>query len=278
MIASDLQFLHGQHTSRCTARVDKIFHGYRSLQYSTKGQVELSYDDTRHLIEAPAFWPAYEGPHIRFHAAPALTKAIATHTSRTSFPAYQSWWEHRYIAFQGPLADRWAAAGLFPSSPQSAPRGLAHQHAFDEMLALTRTISRWSQLRAINMLEAVLLELAEQRTQSQSDESFVTQVTQLLNLTMHQPERDIDYARIASQLNMGLSTLRRRFTQAAGTPMHAWVLNARMSAAMQWLGETDWPIKTIAHKLGYRDIYFFTRQFGQKVGVPPSAYRKSRQH
>lgn len=271
MIATDLQFLHGLHTPRCSAIVDKFFTGYRSLQYSSQGRVELFYDDERHLIEAPAFWPAWDGPYIRFHAA----ASDSTSTERKI--AKPAWWEHRYIAFQGPLADRWAAAGLFPTSPQSAPRGLDHERAFDEMLVLTKTIGRWSQLRAINLLEAILLELAEHRHQIQSDEHFVHQVTQLLNEHLQLPERAMDYARIAAQLNMGLSTLRRRFTLATGTSMHAWVLDARMTAAMQWLGETDWPVKIIASKLGYRDIYFFTRQFGQKVGVPPAAYRKSRQ-
>lgn len=271
MIATDLQFLHGLHTPRCTAVVDKFFTGYRSLQYSSQGRVELFYDDTRHLIEAPAFWPAWDGPYIRFHAMAA--------DSTAGRKSKQAWWEHRYIAFQGRLADRWAAAGLFPTAPQVAPRGLAHEQTFDAMLALTKTIDRWSQLRAINLLESILLELAEHRhqNQSQSDEHFVAQVMRLLNQHLQEPEREIDYAVIASKMNMGLSTLRRRFTLAAGTSLHAWVLDARMTAAMHWLGETDWPVKTIAHKLGYRDIYFFTRQFGQKVGVPPAAYRKSRQ-
>lgn len=275
MIAPDLQFLHGQHTPRCTATVDKIFQGYRSLQYSTQGRVELFYDDTRHLIDAPSFWSAWDGPHIRFHAAPKQNPIHRTSTDRTI--AHRNWWEHRYIAFQGPLADRWAAAGLLPAVPQPAPRGLAHQTLFDDMLALTKAIGRWSQLRAINLLESLLLELAEQRTSTQTDDGFVHHVTKMLNESMHQPHAQIDYAHIAFQLNMSLSTLRRRFTQATGTSLHAWVLDVKMTAAMQWLGETDWPVKTIAYKLGYRDVYFFTRQFGQKVGVPPATYRKTRQ-
>jgi len=43
------------------------------------------------------------------------------------------------------------------------------------------------------------------------------------------------------------------------------------------LGETNLPIKEIAERLGYNDVYFFSRQFRKQMGVPPAAYRKSRQ-
>ena len=43
------------------------------------------------------------------------------------------------------------------------------------------------------------------------------------------------------------------------------------------LGETNDPIKHVAQQLGYRDVYFFSRQFRQFAGVPPAMYRKSRQ-
>lgn len=51
----------------------------------------------------------------------------------------------------------------------------------------------------------------------------------------------------------------------------------RIARARAYLGETDVPIGPIAEKLGYNDIYFFTRQFRERVGVPPGQYRKSRQ-
>jgi len=86
----------------------------------------------------------------------------------------------------------------------------------------------------------------------------------------------LDYTDLARSLGMGLSTLRRRFAQATGQSLHAYVLDARLAAACQWLRDTDLPIKTIASMLGYRDVYFFSRQFHEKIGVTPRAYRISR--
>jgi transcriptional regulator GlxA family with amidase domain len=86
-----------------------------------------------------------------------------------------------------------------------------------------------------------------------------------------------DYAGIARKLGMAESTLRRRFREATGVPPHEYVLQARVNEARRLLGETDHPIKRVAQQLGYRDVYFFSRQFRQFAGVPPALYRKSRQ-
>jgi iron complex transport system substrate-binding protein len=86
-----------------------------------------------------------------------------------------------------------------------------------------------------------------------------------------------DYDAIAAKLGMAESTLRRRFRDATGVPPHEFVLQARVNEARRLLGETNDPIKRIAQRLGYRDVYFFSRQFRQFAGVPPALYRKSRQ-
>ena len=43
------------------------------------------------------------------------------------------------------------------------------------------------------------------------------------------------------------------------------------------LGETDWPLKAVAEKLGYNDVVFFAAQFKSIAGVAPGEYLKSRQ-
>ena len=60
-------------------------------------------------------------------------------------------------------------------------------------------------------------------------------------------------------------------------PPHEYVLQSRVAEARRLLAEGDDPIKTIAARLGYRDVYFFSRQFKRFTGVPPALFRKSRQ-
>jgi AraC-like DNA-binding protein len=99
----------------------------------------------------------------------------------------------------------------------------------------------------------------------------------LLELAREKPDTEPDYPALADLCGMSLSSLRRRFRAATGTPLHEWTMQARIVRARALLGETDTPIKAIAEQLGYRDVYFFTRQFRQRVGVPPAAFRRSRQ-
>lgn len=270
MPLTDLTFLHSRCLPRCDARVDKRFDGYYTLQFMASGGVEVGYDTRRHLLDDGGawFWTAYPGPHIRFHAAPG-----------------HSFWEHRYVAFQGPRVTRWIADGLWPEKPQPAPspEGGEGDYAarFDDLLALARRGDAWSVPRAVNRLEAFLLELAEDRARS-SNGGIAAEPWLSAVLTGIAAEEDpdtpaLDYEQMARQAGMALSTLRRRFKQATGVALHEYALQTRIARARSLLGETDLPIKAIAERMGYRDVYFFTRQFRQSVGVPPAAYRRSRQ-
>jgi AraC-like DNA-binding protein len=254
-VATDLIFLHFGHTLQCSAVVDKCFDGYSTLQYMRRGGVELSYDRQAFLLEGEWFWPAYPGPLIWFHVAPG-------------YP----WWEHRYAAFRGPLLNRWVAEGLFPMRPQPAPRPRFYAKRFDELLRQLERPDRWGTLRAVNLLERLLIDLAEARAQPGEREPWLVQVMETLAAG-----QNTDYALLASEAGMALSTLRRRFRQAVGTSLHAYALQCKIARARGMLSETDRPMKAIAEELGYQDIYFFSRQFHQLTGVPPAAYRKSRQ-
>lgn len=239
--------------------MDKHFEGYGSLQYMAVGAVELSYGGPRRRLEGRWFWPAYPGPRIAFQAA-AGTRS----------------WSHRYVAFQGPLLDGWLAAGFFPLDAQPAPPGQDWDWRLDTLLAEVRRGGKWGTLKAINQLEAILLLLAEERTGAASTEkpTWLEQVFQLLERSV---DFDPDYTKIAADVGMAVSTLRRRFRAATGTPLHRYVLQQRVARARQLLGDTDLSIKAVASELGYRDVYFFSRQFADLVGVPPGTYRKGRQ-
>lgn len=260
MTSRELIFLHSGFTPQCTARLDKHFDGYHTLQFLSDGAVEVGYDERAYTLAGAWFWPAFPGPRIRFHVAPG-------HTS----------WPHRYVAFQGPLVGRWASEGLLLSAPQPAPGAHdAPEYAcrFDELLVQAQRTDRWGKQRAVNLLERLLLELAEERAQNTPGEPWLRAVLDGLS---EEGNFAPNYAELAAQAGMAVTTLRRRFKQATGIALHGYVLQSRLAAARSLLGETDLPVKAIAERLGYNDVYFFCRQFRQQIGVPPAAYRKSRQ-
>lgn len=254
---SDLTFLYGEAVPRCTHHIDKHYVGYHTLQYSDGGAVELWIDDQRHLLQGRAFWSAYPGPRIRFHAATG-----------------HAWWSHRYIAFQGPLVKRWEREKLFPVAPRPAPPG-DYAERFDELLNLSRRSDRHGVRRAIHLLQGILLELAETPPEAAEPQPWLQQAME--RIRSWAIGGTPDYAALAAELGTSPSTLRRRFHETTGTSPHAYLLQCRIVEARRMLGETDLPVKTIAQRLGYNDVYFFSRQFRQLSGVPPAAYRRSRQ-
>lgn len=54
-----------------------------------------------------------------------------------------------------------------------------------------------------------------------------------------------------------------------------FVISARIERAQQLMRETDLSIKKIANVLGYSSVFFFSRQFRDKAGVPPAQWRSA---
>jgi AraC-like DNA-binding protein len=251
----EISFLHGSGTPRCSAVVDKHFDGYYTLQFMTEGAIDLFYDREHWRMEGRWCWPCFPGPWTRFR----LSEGCA-------------WWNHRYVAVRGPQVVRWVADGLFPKTPQRAPDDRAFDADFDRLHALMRRPDRWGQRRAANLLENLLLQLADARAATEHAQPWLERVL----ATIQQPE-PYSIAKLARDAGMAVSTLRRRFRQATGESLHAHALACRLANARQLLVEGDLAIKAICERLGYADVSFFTKQFTRHVGVTPAAYRRSRQ-
>jgi len=241
----------------CNARIDKYFVGYYTLQYMEEGSLELSYDDNRYRLDGSWLWPAYPGPLIRFNVAPG-----------------HATWNHRYVAFKGPLVNQWITEGLFPLVPQVVQDKSEVVACYDELFRRFRRLDRWNQLKAMNLLEGLLIDMAEVRQESRKREAWLEAVFQDLAA---EPGFTSDYPSIASRHGMSLSSLRRKFLQATGIPIHRHQLMSRIMRARHWLGETELSIKGVADKLGYSDVYFFCRQFKKETGITPAVFRKTRQ-
>jgi AraC-like DNA-binding protein len=255
----DLIFLASTRAPRSRGRVDKYLDGYFTIQLMSEsaGPMDLFYDERHWTLEGDWFYPAFPGVHTRFHPANA-----------------QAYWFHRHVGFQGPLVSRWQAAGWWPNAPQRPPAGKDYVAFFDEIIFLVRRSDEWARLRAINLVEQLLLELAEDRAalNIRAPDKWLGQLLGRLeeNNTL------LDYECLAREMGLSLTALRRRFKDATGVPLHTWVLQNRVARARTLLAESDLPLKAIATQLGYNNVYFFARQFKQIAGVAPGHYRRSR--
>lgn len=67
----------------------------------------------------------------------------------------------------------------------------------------------------------------------------------------------------------------RAFRKATGTTPWRFILNRRIGRAKELLIDTDLPIKTIAHELGFADANYFSRLFRKETGIAARDYRRA---
>jgi AraC family transcriptional regulator of arabinose operon len=258
--SSQLFLLHAGYNPRCGARVDKRFEGYCTVQFMEAGRIRLSYDRTAHLLEGAFLWFAMPGPHIRFFSADGRP------------------WHHRYVAFRGPLMEEWLHQGLIHREPVWCPPEERDRMAwiFDEILEGVGAEGRWEKVRVINLLENLLIGIERLRHPRGAGAKKSQLAPLVRELWAARPGDPIDYARLARSQGLSLSTFRRRFLTETGMPVHRYLMRLKIERARQLLLRSDWTVEQIADRLGFTDVFYFTRCFKRAVGLPPARYRHTR--
>lgn len=249
--------MHCNYAPQCTAVVDKTFKGYASVQLMLSGSIDLYYDDVHYPLSGAWIWTAWPGPRIRFQRA-----------------AGEASWSHRYVAFYGDKVWEWVENSLFPYHPMPVPEPDNDVRIFDELLRYTGRTDPLGQELAATHLELFLKRLKDQPTDRSATDQLVHEVKFRMQLHGHP---NPNYARIAEDLKMAESTLRRRFYRATGTAIHTYFLEEKIDQAKSMLTNSRISIQEISDRLGYRDVFYFTRQFKKHVGTPPSTFRNSAQ-
>ncbi|MDF9844809.1 MULTISPECIES: helix-turn-helix domain-containing protein [unclassified Paenibacillus] len=62
------------------------------------------------------------------------------------------------------------------------------------------------------------------------------------------------------------------FKKTYGQSAMDYLTDLRISRAKQYLQESGYLLREIAHKVGYSDEFYFSRKFKKETGVPPSAF------
>lgn len=78
---------------------------------------------------------------------------------------------------------------------------------------------------------------------------------------------------IARHLRCHPDYLGRVFHTARGMTIGDALRRARIAAARRYLEETQWAVKEVARRTGYRDAAYFRQQFIRESGVSPRRYR-----
>jgi AraC-like DNA-binding protein len=83
----------------------------------------------------------------------------------------------------------------------------------------------------------------------------------------------ISLRHVARALGYSPAHLTHRFSSITGTPVTAWIIKRRLSAAQELLVETKQDVVSVCEAVGFGDVCYFTRQFVRHVGVTPAQFR-----
>lgn len=98
-------------------------------------------------------------------------------------------------------------------------------------------------------------------------------VTELAGLIRENPAEAPTVRELAAKAHCSADHLARMFRAVTGQSPQRFIVQARVDRAKLLLRETPMSVTQIADALGYTDVFFFSRQFAQKVGMSPTAYR-----
>ena len=93
---------------------------------------------------------------------------------------------------------------------------------------------------------------------------------------VEEPGRHWRIQELAREQGLAVDYFSRLFRDVIGERPQAYILRHRMARAQHLLRETHLSVGEISQVLGFRDSFYFSRQFRTFYGAPPSRYRRRR--
>ena len=217
-----------------------------------------------------------ENIHGNMELVPGNLFALLPHEWHRYRPHPSTGWKEHWICFQGAHPEFLAQTGFLDAlRPASYCGGNCEIPAlFNRVLELVMDESAGYQpVAAALTLEIMAHTHAQMRlgARGESNEPLVARARILLNERL---DRQVNMERLAQELGMGYSWLRKKFKQHTGMAMHQYHMQARISRARLLLRDTSMTIQEISDTLGFDSPFYFSRMFKKKTGVSPFMFRQ----
>ena len=187
--------------------------------------------------------------------------------------------EHYYICANGERMSRYIESGLFPlAAKQEQPYyKVLHPNVFlSEMMNLIMPINNGGDYDlTVCRYEHLLLSIRNLKQQTAESELYRTELEQLTQKIVKEPEKNWDFRAFARKLNISEKHFLRIFGRRYGVSPHHFMLQQRISKACSLLLLTKEPLKSIADECGFSNPFYFSRLIKKYMRVNPDFYRKN---
>lgn len=155
------------------------------------------------------------------------------------------------------------------SLDESATGGALGQQSETPLTMLQREL-------ALNSLEEVLLLAVRENLREQQQNAALDERVQfVLDLITHDLAAPHTLETLADAVALSPSRLSHLFKQEVGDSVNNLLLSLRLNKAARLLEFTTQSISTISDEVGFHSAFYFSRQFRQRFGMNPRAYRDS---
>lgn len=186
-------------------------------------------------------------------------------------------WGQLYVVFSGPQFDL-----LWQTPTFSAHLPVWHLEPVDlwrsrleEVLHSGVNQTPLEALRTIGKFTHLLIDMATSDAASRKhpEDTWLEESLRLLG----EPQ-SVGWIRprdAAKQVGLSYEAFRKRFAARTGQAPGQFQMQRRIDLACAAIYEGNDNFKELAEKLGFCDVYHFSKAFRQQVGSPPSAYRRT---
>jgi len=125
----------------------------------------------------------------------------------------------------------------------------------------------------LTLLLTSILRLANQQTAAQRTLT-PAQREMIYAMLRADPSARFAASDLADAVRLSPDYFTRLFRATFGKPPRRWLLEQRIRHAASLLDDTTLDVTEIAHELGYHEVFLFSRQFRDVMGVSPTRYRR----
>ncbi|GEM_PF-278914 len=236
---------------------------YYGLQFLYSGAMEIQIGDgPKVTYHAPGYFLTYPGVAWNYGPPEGTSK------------------NHIWICFKGARVEKYISAGLLspcvenPFIPVRIPREVLR--VMEEILLLSQDKGNpQSQLRAIWLLDGLLLDFAEERKGQSVTEQYQDEILQLRRRIITKPEVPWNFAQEARKLCISEVHFRRLFKHYVKSAPGAYLQECRLQKAQGLLAKTSLRIDEIAYQCGFGDALNLRRLLRKCSGLSPREYRET---
>lgn len=143
----------------------------------------------------------------------------------------------------------------------------SYAHLAEKSYSLSHRI--YANLLLQEMIGIIMMQSPDARERTLDD-----YVERAIALMRERLTSKLTIGQLAEAVNLSRSHFLAVFKRMTGISPMRYFHQLKIRQACTYLDLTDWPVKKIAGKLGYRDALYFSRAFKKEMGCSPSHYRE----